>query len=646
LFIICSHILLMSWLVNRLRQEAAKSPSERWKSIIARVEVFAEVDESTNLSCDDRRSQGTHCRGQATKHRGLQPPAGTCEQSQSRSWSKANSLEQIIRGDVAALRAIPFEEIVMTREELRLAAIAAALVDKRLPLTTVERALIEKVGTADKKTVTEYRQRIARGHDALGDQFCLLRSREKRRVAGATYTPAKIVDAMMGWATRIGKPDRIVDPGIGSGRFTSAAAQYFPNAKLIGVDIDPLALLMARANACVQGYVHRLHLEHGDYRAVNLPACSGKTLFIGNPPYVRHHDISERWKTWFAATADRFGFKASKLAGLHIHFFLRTREIAQEGDYGSFITAAEWLDTNYGSTLRSMLADGLGGSAIHVIDPKAQPFVDAQTTAAITCFNIGRRPSYFSVRAVQRLDDLAPLDKGSTVSWEKMAASPRWSIFTREHRDVPGGFIELGEIFHAHRGQVTGANRAWIAGDEAKDIPRRYKRPTITKGRELLSASIELATTAGLKKVVDLPISLDELESWERKAVAKFLVWAKAVGAADSYVAQQRKAWWAIRLPLAAPVLVTYMARRAPAFVLNTAKARHLNIAHGLYPREPLSEKTLAAILTWLRRHVGTSGGRTYAGGLVKFEPKEIERIPIPALQDIHAAISENLERH
>jgi len=34
------------------------------------------------------------------------------------------------------------------------------------------------------------------------------------------------------------------------------------------------------------------------------------------------------------------------------------------------------------------------------------------------------------------------------------------------------------------------------------------------------------------------------------------------------------------------------------------------------------------------------TGGRVYAGGLVKFEPKEFERIPIPALEDIDAANS------
>lgn len=525
--------------------------------------------------------------------------------------------------------------------ELKLVAVTAALIDRRRTLTTGEQKLVCHAGAADKSVVCDYRNRIARGEDVLGAEYCNLRSPEKRRETGATYTPPAIVEAMISWAAGIDPaPERVVDPGVGSGRFISAAADRFPSAKLVGIDIDPLALLMARANACVRGYAHRLQLELGDYRTVVLSPCQGKTLYIGNPPYVRHHDISERWKTWFAATAHRFGFKASKLAGLHIHFFLRTREIAKPGDFGAFITAAEWLDVNYGSTLRSMLADGLGGSAVHIIDPRAQPFADAFTTGAVTCFHVGHRPTHFAVRAVHRLEDLTPLDQGRAVDWEEMSKARRWSVFTREHKEVPAGFIELGEIFRAHRGQVTGANEAWIASDEARSIPSRFKRPTVTKGRELLAVRTELVTTAGLKKVVDLPISLDELDPEERKAINKFLAWAKTVGAKDSYVAQHRRAWWAIQLRAAAPVLVTYMARQAPAFVLNTAKARHLNIAHGLYPRGPLSEKEIAAILEWLRQHVGTSGGRTYAGGLVKFEPKELERIPIPAPEDIHAANS------
>jgi hypothetical protein len=81
-----------------------------------------------------------------------------------------------------------------------------------------------------------------------------------------------------------------------------------------------------------------------------------------------------------------------------------------------------------------------------------------------------------------------------------------------------------------------------------------------------------------------------------------------------------------------APILATYMARRPPAFVRNLAAARHVNIAHGLYPREPLPPTALDRLAAYLRGAVTTAEGRVYAGGLAKFEPGEMERLLVPAL--------------
>src|SRR5207244_11429585 len=78
------------------------------------------------------------------------------------------------------------------------------------------------------------------------------------------------------------------------------------------------------------------------------------------------------------------------------------------------------------------------------------------------------------------------------------------------------------------------------------------------------------------------------------------------------------------------PSLAAYMARRPPAFVRNLAGARHVNIAHGLYPREPLPSAALDGLAAYLRRSVTPAQGRTYSGGLTKFEPGEMERLPVP----------------
>jgi hypothetical protein len=146
----------------------------------------------------------------------------------------------------------------------------------------------------------------------------------------------------------------------------------------------------------------------------------------------------------------------------------------------------------------------------------------------------------------------------------------------------------------------------------------------------LLNAGDVLADERVLKKVIDLPADLDELDAADLKAVQKFLKWAKANGADQSYIAQHRRAWWAVGLKDPAPIVCTYMARRAPAFVRNLCDARHINIAHGIYPREIISERILDNLASWLRKNVGVESGRTYAGGLTKFEPKEVERILIP----------------
>ena len=204
------------------------------------------------------------------------------------------------------------------------------------------------------------RNLIQSGEDPLGDAYCTIRSPQERRPLGQTYTPRSIVKSMVAWASDRGAPVRVVDPGAGSGRYLLAAAAEFPAAVLFGSDIDPLATLMLRANLAVMGLGSRAMVRLGDYRALELPTVDGPTLFLGNPPYVRHHQIAPEWKAWLLETARSRGMKASGLAGLHVHFFLATAEHGRSGDYGAFITSAEWMDVNYGSLVRELLLDGLG----------------------------------------------------------------------------------------------------------------------------------------------------------------------------------------------------------------------------------------------------------------------------------------------
>jgi len=507
------------------------------------------------------------------------------------------------------------------------------------PLSVAEERLSKSAMATTARTEPELLEVAARsmlaGQDPLGAMFCELRPAATRRKSGAIYTPPEIVRPMVDWTLAM-DPSRVVDAGAGSGRFSLAVSHKSPSMQLIAVDADPLATILTRAALAVAGHKNSLVLN-SDYTTVRLPVSTGRTAFLGNPPYVRHHDLTSRTKDWAQAAARQLNQPMSGLAGLHAYFFLSTAMMGARGDVGCFVTSSEWLDVNYGAVIRELLLGPLGGSAIHVLEPTAAAFQQTATTAAITCFTVGDRPKSMRLRRVKAVSEIDPLTGGRQVSRERLAEARRWTPFLRAKVKAPEGYIELGELCSVHRGTVTGSNSVWIREAYDDSLPSTVLLPSVTRALELFAAGDVLADSAELRRVVALPEDLDMLDRPEREAVTRFLETAKRAGAADGYVARNRKAWWSVGLREPAPILATYMARRAPAFVRNLAEARHVNIAHGLYPRGPLSKTALDRLAAALRSSVTVAQGRTYAGGLTKFEPKEMERLLVPDVRDLAA---------
>jgi hypothetical protein len=348
---------------------------------------------------------------------------------------------------------------------------------------------------------------------------------------------------------------------------------------------------------------------------------------------VRHHQIDRDWKKWLTDTAKQRKLTASQLAGLHVHFFLATVESGRRGDYGAFITSAEWLDVNYGRLVRHLVLDGLGGSAIHLVEPEAMPFADAATTAAITCFDLHTQPTHVRMRRVASTQQLGNLSQGLKIPRERLSETDRWTTLTAPARTLPDGYIELGELCRVRRGTATGANSVWVTARDKSTVPAKYLFGAVTKAKELFDAGEALTSTANLKCVIDLPQDLTSVEPEDEESVRRFVAAAKALNVDKGYLASARKAWHSVGLGKVAPILATYMARRRPTFVVNEAEAHHLNIAHGLHPRESqFAEIALGRLADFLRGSAGQEHGRTYAGGLTKFEPREMERLAVPCL--------------
>ena len=441
---------------------------------------------------------------------------------------------------------VPFAVGSLNEAERELVGLARALVGPDAELSPHEETLLDQGLAPSSAAVGSVKRRVREGHDPLGEIFCELYEARDRRPRGATYTPPPIIHAMIDKARALGIPERVVDPGAGSARFLVAAGRAFPKARLTAIELDPFAAILARAHLAASRMDDRSTVQVADFRSIDLHDETGTSLFIGNPPYVRHHGITAEWKRWRVDQAEAFGITASQLAGLHAHFYLATSLHAREGDFGVYITSSEWLDVNYGRLIRELFLGPLGGRAMLVIEPEARPFPDAATTGIVTQFTVGQAPKSVAVRRVRTVSALKDKTNGRLVRRERFENESRWSHLTRRGRQEPGEFIELGELCRVHRGAVTGANRFWIEGDHTEGLPDEVFYPSVTRARDLFEAGSELKRTDSLRRVIDLPRDLDELPASSRPAVERFIRAAKREGVHQGYIASSRPSWWSV----------------------------------------------------------------------------------------------------
>src|SRR5919198_555637 len=227
----------------------------------------------------------------------------------------------------------------VTEAEVRLLRLALDLGALRCggPLSDEELDLVRLAGREfplPNVEVVAVRKAIAAGGDPLGERLCRIRLPAERRAIGAFYTPSVLVEPMLDWVLAQ-RPFRIVDPGCGSGRFAAGVVRRAPDHVVVAIDIDPVATLLTRATLAALG-ARNATVSHADYAALNLPPINRRTAFIGNPPYVRHHDLAPLIKYRAITLGKMMGYSVSRLSGLHAHFYLATAAYAAQGDVGCF----------------------------------------------------------------------------------------------------------------------------------------------------------------------------------------------------------------------------------------------------------------------------------------------------------------------
>ena len=486
------------------------------------------------------------------------------------------------------------------------------------------------------------------------------KSQAERNRLGQFATPSPLaLDIVRYGATTLGDatPVRFLDPAIGTGAFYSALLQVYPPDRIqhaVGYEIDP-----HYGEPAVELWNDTpLEMKLEDFTKAEPPVATAKfNLLICNPPYVRHHHIAPEDKPRLkVVTRQACGVDINGLAGLYCYFLGLSHSWMAEGGLAGWLMPSEFMDVNYGKSVKDYLLNMVTLHHIHRFDPNEVQFGDALVSSSVVWFTKSAPPP----------DHLVRMSFGGTLSQptsermipaDALRSAPKWTLYPMQDNLAESRGPVLSDFFDIKRGLATGSNRYFILSPEEiteRCLPTEAFRPILPGPRYLPADEVE-ADVDGKPRLnhqlflLDFPLPENDIQK-HHPTLWTYLEEGKAEGIADSYICRHRSPWYAQEHRPASPFLCTYLGRsdhtsgRPFRFILNHSDATAANVYLMMYPKGILAEAIKASEHVKRRvweflNSIGPSEmlneGRVYGGGLHKLEPKELGRVPAGALWDM-----------
>lgn len=200
-------------------------------------------------------------------------------------------------------------------------------------------------------------------------------------------TPDQIVDWVWEKVISKGSFGDVIDLGCGDARF----AQKSNFDSYVGVDIEYPSKL--------QGLPAQVKIEQN---CGLLSEYRGFDLCIGNPPYVRHHDMNNAWQEHVAIRlGKRANLRIDKRSNAYLYFMLQALLSVRDNGLVALLVPFEWVSRPSSSWLRGYI-DSQGWS-VEVYRLPDQTFPRVLTTASLSL--ISKTSGQESTWKFYRVDD-------------------------------------------------------------------------------------------------------------------------------------------------------------------------------------------------------------------------------------------------
>jgi adenine-specific DNA methylase len=489
-----------------------------------------------------------------------------------------------------------------------------------------------------------------------GDAATLQKARKARKARGAFFTPEAVARYITEWAVRSAS-ERILEPSCGEASFLLAAVRRLGALRTPGgseqyAALDGIELHRASARAArtlLQSAGVDARVDVNDFFCVDPTGCYD--VVIGNPPYIRYQDFSGAARARSREAALRAGVGLTNLASSWAAFAVHSALFLRRGGRMGLVLPAELLSVNYAAEVRRFLLQSFKRVDLVLFTERVFPEAQEEVLLLLAEGYLDGPTDYASIFQVRNASELATVAAGRT--WTPTRPEEKWtpSLLSVDALDAytrllsSGDFTVLETWGDTTLGIVTGNNKYFAlsparVGDlglESTDL-LRLSPPGSRHLRGLAFASTALNELGRNGSATWLFRPADE----PSPAAWAYIAAGEAAGVDTAYKCRVRNPWWRVPSLPPADLLLTYMNADTPRLSTNTAKAAHLNSVHGVYLAAKVRRLGKAllplASLTSMTLVGAETVGRSYGGGMLKLEPREADRLPVPPTALVEAA--------
>ena len=470
-------------------------------------------------------------------------------------------------------------------------------------------------------------------------------SPSRRKARGAFFTPPKIARYLTRWAVR-DADDMVLEPSCGEAAFlTEASARLIElgnsSPRVFGVDIHASSATQAESLVTAAG--GRPQIEVADFFTVKPEPIY--SAVIGNPPFVRYQDFAGEARLRSREAAMRAGVPMSGLASSWAAFTVHSALFLRRGGRLGLVIPAELLSVNYAAAVRAFLMQSFARVSLVLFTERIFPEVQEEVVLLLAEGYGDGATDHAEVYQAHNADDLDEILSSAT-TWKPVDPADKWTplLLSTEAFDLytellgSGAYSPLQTWGETSLGIVTGNNK--------------YFAVSPARARELGLGRSELLRLSppGSRHLRELTLSNSALTKMGRDGAATYLFrpsgepseaakrYIRAGETANvhaAYKCRVRNPWWRVPIVNKPDLFLTYMNADTPRVASNDAGALHLNSVHGInlqaafrnLGREFLPLASLSSMTL-----VGAEAvGRSYGGGMLKLEPKEADRLPVPS---------------